>query len=184
LQLTINNTFNATIGESPFFALFGFDSPTVTFTPPKLDYSESDLAIRLQRINNVRQECRDRLLKIQAEYTARTNKNRKGKEIHVNDRVYAKLDKHVHSQKLDMPIAGPFVVTAKQGNRLTIESPLTKEKYEIHPDSIITGQHMNNLDTEGAGNGNGTNNQPSEVITTPEEHQEINAKRYNLRQRN
>jgi len=42
LQLTINNTFNASIRETPFFALFGYDSATVTFSPPKVSYSEDE----------------------------------------------------------------------------------------------------------------------------------------------
>ena len=69
IQLSINNSLNSSIGDSPFYMLYGFDSPTVTFAPPRLNYGETDGDIRLRRIADIRKYCRDRLEKIQRDYT-------------------------------------------------------------------------------------------------------------------
>ena len=138
LQLTINNTYNASLGETPFYALYGYDSPTITLTQPKLNYNESDLSYRLKRVTAIRNYCHEHLLKMQEQYTNRTNLNRKDKPIEIGDRVFAKLNKHQVLRKLDLPIAGPFVVTEKKGSRLTIQAVDTHDTFHIHPDSIIT----------------------------------------------
>ena len=38
VQLTINNTYNEMIGETPFLALFRYDSPSVSLTSPKINF--------------------------------------------------------------------------------------------------------------------------------------------------
>ena len=81
LELTINNTYNATLRETPFYALFEYDSPTVTLNQPNTDYSESDLSIRLKRITQIRKHCRKNLLKIQDKYTEKINVQRMTKNM-------------------------------------------------------------------------------------------------------
>ena len=137
IQLTLNNCYNATLGETPFYVLFGFDSPTITLTQPKFSYNQSDLAIQLNRVREIRKHCRENILRIQDKYTDRTNQGRKEKPIKLGDRVYAKLNKHIKTAKLDLPISGPFIVTSVKGSRITIESITSKETYDIHPDSIV-----------------------------------------------
>ena len=137
LQLTINNTYNSSIAESPFFLLYGYDSPTVTLTQPRLNYSEDEEDIRLRRIADIRQHCRKNLLKIQEKYTNRVNLNRKKKEIAVGDRTYAKLPKQIPKQKLDYPVSGPFRVVSKRGNTVTIKEEGTKRQFQVHPDTLI-----------------------------------------------
>ena len=90
VQLSINNTYNTSIHESPFFALYGYDSNTITLAPPQLNYSADVLHQHMQRVAKVRQYCRDFLLQQQAEYTDYTNKGRKPKDIEPGQRVYAK----------------------------------------------------------------------------------------------
>ena len=91
IQLTINNTYNSSIQETPFFALFGYDSGTVTLSPPKLNYGEDDLTQHMQRVSNVRKHCHEKLLQAQAAYTEYTNAGRHTKSFEVGQRVYAKL---------------------------------------------------------------------------------------------
>ena len=147
LQLTINNTYNASLGETPFYALYGYDSPTTTWNPPKLNYSETDLAIRLKKVAAVRNYCREHVLKIQSQFTTRINANRKDKPVEIGDRVFAKLNKHQAMSKLDLPISGPFTITEKKGNKLTIKSMTTHDTFHIHSDSIISNvkNHMTNM---------------------------------------
>ena len=138
LQLTINNTYNESIKETPFYALYGYDSASVVLNPPKINYDESELNTHLQRISNVRMHCRKELLKAQAKYTEYSNKNKTSKNIKVNDRVYAKLDKHVQHSKLNYPISGPFIVTEKIRNGFNLKEIGTDNTYLVHPDNIIT----------------------------------------------
>ena len=117
--------------------LYGFDSPTVTFAPPRLNYGETDGDIRLRRIADVRKYCRDKLEKIQRDYTDRTNQKRKRKNISIGDIIYAKLPKQIPKQKLDYPVSGPFQVMARRGNTITIKEEETQKKYQVHPDTLI-----------------------------------------------
>ena len=140
IQLTINNTFNSTIKESPFFALYGYDSPTIKLSPRKLNYSEDDLNMHLTRVDKVRQHCRKELLEQQVKYTNYSNKNRKEKPLEIGQRVYAKLDKHKAHSKLDFPISGPFVIIGKKGNGFQLNDIANGEVITVHPDLIITGK--------------------------------------------
>ena len=139
IQLTINSTFNASINETPFFALFGYDSATDILSPSKLSYNEDALHQHLQRISQVRIHCRNHLLKAQQEYTQYTNKNRPTKEIAIGHRVYANISKHRSTarQKLDLPISGPFTVTGRTGKAWRLKEIATKNSYVVHPDFII-----------------------------------------------
>ena len=116
IQHCINDTFNSSIGETPFYALFSYDSSSSTLSPPKLNYAEDELTQHLQRIAQIGQHCREHLLKAQAQYTDYTNSNRKTKNIQIGSRVYAKIDKHRHTpkNKLDLPISAPFKAIAPQ----------------------------------------------------------------------
>jgi hypothetical protein len=139
LQLTINNTFNTSIQETPFFALYGYDSATVTLNPPKLNYGEDDLTQHIQRVSKVRQHCRESLLQSQATYTDYTNVGRQPKNIDIGQRVYAKIDKHRRQpkHKLDLPVSGPFIVVNKKGNAWNLKEISTGKSFVVHPDYII-----------------------------------------------
>ena len=140
IQLTINNTHNQSIGDTPFYCLFGFDSPTVTFSRPQLNYNESALNYHLRRIDQIRQHCRENLLKIQAKYIDTANVKRHDKEIQIGQRVYAKLDKHMSRRKLDLPISGPFQVIEKKGSAYRLQTIQGKNTYTVHSDSIVVSQ--------------------------------------------
>lgn len=138
IQLTINNTYNSSIQETPFYALYGYDSFTEALQSPKHNYDESDFALRMQRITKIRQHCREKLLEAQKKYTDYTNKDRTPKEIKVGQRVFAKLDKFKNHAKLDYPITGPFVVLKEHGRAFQLEDVATKRKWIVHPDFIVT----------------------------------------------
>ena len=152
LQLTINTTFNATIQDSPFYALYGYESPTTEITTHKHDYGEDYLSGHLNRVSKIRQHCRKHLLRNQDQYTARTNNARKEKTINIGDRVYANLRNRTPQSKINLPIAGPFLVTGTRGKGVTIENQVTNEDYLVHPDTLITGI-------------NPTQSEPKQVIT-------------------
>ena len=137
VQLTINNSFNASLGETPFFALYGYDSPTITMLPPKMDYSDSDLSSKLRRISQIRKYCRETLLQVREKYTQATNSNRNPKEIKVGQRVFAKLNKHLTLNELDLPNSGPFIVVGKKGKALTIQASENSGAFTIHPDNLV-----------------------------------------------
>lgn len=166
IQLTINNTHNASIGETPFFVLYGYDSPTITLTRPKINYNESDVNMRLSRISLIRNHCKEELLKSQSKYTDYTNQGKNTKEIKIGMRVFARLDKHVVKKKLDYPIMGPFMVTDKKGRAFKLKSLSSQETFLVHPDSIIVGQ-QSQIGEEARSQGT----------------EEKNSKRYNLRPR-
>jgi hypothetical protein len=138
LQLTINNTYNSSLKETPFFVLYGYDSPTITLNPPKLNYDESNLAQHMNRMSIIREHCRESVLKAQASYTDYVNDKRSSKDIKIGQRVFAKLDKWLHKQKLDLPITGPFIVVGKKGRALKLKQLATNKIYLVHPDYIIT----------------------------------------------
>ena len=139
IQHCINDTFNSSIGESPFYALFSYDSSSSSLSPPKLSYAEDELTQHLTRTAQIRQHCREHLLKAQAQYTDYTNINRKTKEIQIGSRVYAKIDKHRHTpkNKLDLSISGPFKVLAPLGKAWKLLELSTNKKFTVHPDYIV-----------------------------------------------
>jgi hypothetical protein len=136
IQLTINNTFNSSIRESPFYSLFGYDSATVTLTPPKTQYSEDELHQHMKRIQEIRSHCREKLLESQAAYTTYTNSGRKEKSISIGDRVYAKINVS-QLRKLDLPISGPFLVIGSKGKAWELQDMITQKTSIVHPDYII-----------------------------------------------
>ena len=138
IQLTINNTLNVSLGDSPFFTLYGYDSPTVTLNPPKIDYQNDELSDRLKRIKLIRKHCRENLLKAQHKYTLETSE-RPTKPIQMGQRVYAKLTKQIPKLKLDLPVSGPFTVTGKKGKAYYIRSQELGE-FLVHPDELILSQ--------------------------------------------
>ena len=136
IQLTINNTYNSSLKETPFFFLYGYDSPTVALQQPKVSYDESDLAQHLKRVSIIRQHCMEVLLKAQEQYTSYTNARRVTEEYRVGDRVFAKLDKYLQ-QKLDLPIQGPFLVVGTKGKAYKLQQIANKKLYVVHPDYIV-----------------------------------------------
>ena len=139
IQLSINNTYNSSINETPFFALYGFDSPTVTFSSPKLDYSESEINVHLARVKQIREHCHSELLNSQSKYTEYTNRDRNEKNVSIGERVWAKLD-HTVRKKLDYPISGPFEVIGKKGTSFYLKKENSSEKYLVHPDRILNNK--------------------------------------------
>ena len=141
VQVVLNNTYNSSIRETPFYALYGYDSATANFNAPKLSYGEDELQQHLTKVSIVRQHCRDNLLRSQAAYTEYTNKDRTDKNIHVGQRVFAKLTGHKQEvrTKLHLPVDGPFEVIGKKGRAWHLKELATAKKYLVHPDFIIIG---------------------------------------------
>ena len=135
--MCINNTYNTSIGETPFYMLYGYDSPTISLVSPKINYRDDDLSIHLKKVSEIREHCRSTLLKAQEKYTKIKNIKRKEKPISIGDRVFARLKKHYTHKKLNYPISGPFIVDAFKGNALVLKAVSTEEKYTVHPDEII-----------------------------------------------
>ena len=137
IQLCINNTFNSSIGETPFYSLFAHDPSTSSFVPPKFNYSEDELNQHMQRVSAIREYCRETLLAAQDKYTEYTNTGREPKDITVGQRVYAKVSKHRPTGKLDLPIAGPFEIISPKGNAWKLRELATNRTYIVHPDYIL-----------------------------------------------
>ena len=135
IQNCINNTFNSSIEETPFHALISYDSSSSSFTPPKLSYAEDELTQHMQRTAQIRQHCRNHLLKAQTYYTDYTNNKRKPKDIKIGMRVYAKTDKHrqLPKNKLDLPVSGPFTVISQKGNTGKLQELFTNQNYIVLP---------------------------------------------------
>ena len=57
VQLAINNTYND-ISEIPFFALFGYDTPTVAIKPQKLSYKADDITDHFKRVTQIHEYTR------------------------------------------------------------------------------------------------------------------------------
>ena len=136
IQLTINNTHNASLGETPFFVLYGYDSPTVTLSPPKMNYSESDLNYHLKRVTSIRDHCRNQLIESQAKYTDYHNMGKVKKNIEVGQRVYAKMSKFKSLSKLDYRVEGPFTVVGTKGKAFKLKDLTNRTEYTVHPDFI------------------------------------------------
>ena len=179
IQLCLNNTYNASIRESPFYALYGYDSFTETLQSPKVSYDESDFALRMKRITSIRRLCREKLLEAQGKYTEFANKDRKPKDFKIGQRVFAKLKKFKPHQKLDLPISGPFIITGKKGQAFLLHEIKTRRTWIVHPDFIIgnkIGTADTNVKSEEGNLGLATNPAPQPVPRS-------NTSRYNLRPR-
>ena len=141
VQLCINNTFNASVGETPFYLVYGYDSPSSVFNQPKLNYREDDLSTHLARVVEIRRHCRETLLKSQAQYTRYANTNRQNKDIVIGQRVFARLGKIIPHTKLDMPVTGPLQVIGQKGKGFQLKDLQSGNTYTVHPDCIIL-QHQ------------------------------------------
>ena len=139
VQLCINNTFNASLKETPFYALYGYDGASIALNPPRFSYREDGLTQHMQRVTQIRAFCRKSLLQAQSSYTESANKGRKEKQIKVGSRVFARTDKHQpqEKRKLDLPISGPFIVIASTGKAWTLEEISTGNRYVVHADYIV-----------------------------------------------
>ena len=133
IQQCINNTFNSSISETPFYALFSYDSSSSSFTSPKLSYAEDEFAQHIQKTAEIRQHWRNRLLRLKL--TTPIVQiidiiSTIGVQIvqiidiicticvqKLSLRVCAKIDKHrqLPKNKLDLPISAPFKVTSQKG---------------------------------------------------------------------
>ena len=139
VQLCINSTYNHSIHETPFYALFGYDSASATLNPPKFSYREDELTQHLNRIEGIRKECRKKLFKEQANYTNMANKGRKNKPIKIGQRVFAKLGKQSSEPptKLTLPVSGPFKVLRRRGQAWILKELSTNQEYIVHADRIV-----------------------------------------------
>ena len=138
VQLCINSTYNASLRETPFFALLGFDSASTVLNPPRANYSEDPLSQHMQRMAQIRSYCMESLLKAQASYTKTANRGRHEKDIKEGKRVFARLDKHnPNSKKLDLPISGPFTVLGPSGKAWKLGDIKTGKTYIVHADFIV-----------------------------------------------
>ena len=144
IQLAINNTYNRVSRDSPFRALYGYDSPTVSLTPPKLDYGEDEMSTHLNHVVKVRQHVAYHLARGQVVMNASTNTKRKGKDIAIGDTVYANLRKYQPQAKLTLPISGPLKVTEKKGAAYNLVNLSDNKQYLVHPDLIITNDRQDN----------------------------------------
>ena len=54
--------------------------------------------------------------------------------------MYAKLTKYKAHQKLDFPIAGPFIIIGRKGNAFQLKNIKNSETVLVHPDYIVTGK--------------------------------------------
>ena len=184
LQGTINNTFNSSLGETPFYCLFGYDSPTASLSQPTTNYGEDELSHHITKVTRIRKKCREELLKVQDQYTNYTNAARRKKEIQLGERVYAKLKKFYKHDKLDYPISGPFRVMKMRGSAFELEHIDSKETFIVHPDYIIQNNHnVENTGTittsEDSHDTDNTNKNKSNIKASNEQSVKLN--RYNLR---
>ena len=153
LQLTINSSYNESLGDSPFFCLFGYDSQSETYHQPRLNYADDDLSQRLNRIQHIRNFARNKLIQNTENVTKRINKTRKYKNIQIGDKVFAKLTKFKTHRKMDYQISGPYAVTGKKGNAFILRND-KGDTYVVHPDFIINKPNATLLDREDNNNRN------------------------------
>ena len=150
LQLTINNSYNETLGDSPFYCLFGYDSRSETYQP-RLNYAEDDLSQRLNRIQHIRNFARNKLIQNTENVTKRINDSRKDKNIQIGAKVFAKLIKFRIHRKLDFPVTGPYTVMGKQCNAFKLRND-KGENYVVHPNFLINNPNATLQDREDRSN--------------------------------
>ena len=83
LQLTINSSYNETQGDSPFYCLFGYDSPSETFIEPRLNYSNNNFNRRLNRIAHIKNYARSKLIQNTEKVLQRINDTQKNKNVQI-----------------------------------------------------------------------------------------------------
>ena len=138
VESAINSGYNSSIGDTPHFALFGYDK--VTLLDPKSikipcynDNSPKELYQIHQRILN---KVANNLKEAQLEYTNKANMKAKPLNVQKGDRVFLK---NVKTDKLSPPWVGPYRISnVMKHNRIELKNiKLTKHKpIKVHLNNV------------------------------------------------
>ena len=135
-QNVINNTLNQTLGETPSYILFNYDTcPNITREllthTYNYDCPEHLVKLRERRATQVRDLVSNHLNSTRELQHNQANKKRKDREIKIGSRVIFK--NHQKSNKLELAYLGPGVVVKNAGHYVNVKVK----------DKIFTRIHLN-----------------------------------------
>ena len=143
IEAAINSSFNATLGDTPFFALFHYDKKNLysAFTEPQSNphYSHEDyLSSACRKSEETYKSIKMHMNKKVDEYLSRSNKRKGIRSLNVNDRVYIKyIAKPTEFKKFAPKWQGPC----------SVRKVLSATKYEVFNSATGKNQivHIDNL---------------------------------------
>ena len=143
IEAAINSSFNSTLGDTPFFALYHFDKKNLynsaTGSDSNPHYSHDEYLVSAnKRSEDIYNSIKTHMNKKIDEYLNHANKRKGKRTLSINDRVYVKY----------IPKPNEFnKFAAKWQGPCSIKKVLSGTKYEIH--NSITGKsqivHIDNL---------------------------------------
>ena len=137
-EFTYNNSQHSTIGATPFYALYGFN-PEICIHPVTASATTAEVpeaALRVQRLQEEREELSQRWAKAVASQAKYYNQKHTPKRFKIGDRVML-LAKNIRqlrpSKKLADRYLGPFEVEKVVGDHGQAYKLNLPEAYRIHP---------------------------------------------------
>lgn len=141
-QLAINNTYNKSIGDTPFFVLYGYDSRQNTHWEITEDanYSYEDTARQRHRhLEQIRIFVKQRIQATTAETLKKVNRKLNVKSIKKGSRVFARhIITNSSTRKFTNLLDGPYIVLSKLNRNLfLIKHIITGHERRVHVDNLL-----------------------------------------------
>ena len=152
VQSAINTSLNRSIGDTPYFALFHFDKKDIytgdvqNSGEPIYNY-DNYFSTCENRGRTIYENIKAQLSESIDKYTKEKNKNRKIRDLQINQRVFIKrVPKPSEFRKFAPKWIGPGHVIGKRGpNKYKVQMVQNNKVYDVHIDNIYT--RNDNIDT-------------------------------------
>ena len=179
VNLSINTTYNRTIGDTSHYALFGYDprGPVEELEEVGTRVTWAQDEARKRRLAVLRAETKKAIEQAAEQSQTWTNKKRKDKDLREDDRVFIKNHTPDPGRKLAAATTGPYLVreVTKRG-KILVEDLLTHKQKHVHEDHVIRagGKEPEEINDEPS-----KNNPAPPTATIPQQRKQT----YNLRSR-
>ena len=145
VQAAINSSVNRSLGDTPHFALFHFDRRDIytgdrqISEEPIYNYDNYFSTCETRR-RTIYENIKKQLSESIEKYTNEKNKNRKVRDLSINQRVFIKrVPKPGEFKKFAAKWNGPGYIVGKQGpNKYKVHMTHNNKVYEVHVDNILT----------------------------------------------
>ena len=135
---SINCSINKSIGETPFFVIYGMDKRlpySLLQSEPAPLYNHDDyVKVQVSNFQKIHKYVQDNLAHSKAEMLSSQHAKASDVNIEVGDLVFA--FNHDRSSKLESKFLGPFRVLARKGNKFEIKSLSSGEMKWVHADDL------------------------------------------------
>ena len=144
IQAAINSTFNRSLGDTPFYCLYHFDRRDVFTDDIEVPSDEQDTYDIWEQLEErdriIYKNIKAKLAESVDDYTEKTNKNRKIRDLAINQRVFiSRPGKVGECSKLAPKWTGPAHIVEKINNCKYKVKLVGKNKYyDVHVNNIYS----------------------------------------------